>query len=744
MSELNSDLPTDSDRNYNFLDDESDHIELSQYIINKIIVDIFAKASPTSKLGYRLISGIETELSRNKVEFPNNPNSSKSKTGKSKTAKSKTGKSNSGFIRKYSEGSFQKIDQADWDEAKEYFKKKLNNEFDFENSYIVKNIKLFGEAFGLSPQEQNAFLLLLVYKQSFVFSNMIDTIIENKYKNIGNLFSVILPDLSANDEKFYRNCFSLESDLSIKGIIQVSEIDDDDSDDDSPPTIPRYISELIYDRNLTIEQIRAEILGNAIIDTNLSVKDFPHMKDQIDRILLIVKGAIEQNEKGINILLYGPPGSGKTALAAAIAQELELAMYTVGEDNPDDEGYNGSNTAKYRISKLQQAHTMLKSSKSSIVFFDEIEDSLNKGTDSDKKADVFSKILLNRLLEKNPVVTIWAGNDLNKFHESVRQRFSYSLEVTHPPTLMREKIWLTQMKLNHVELSDQDVRQLARDFVAPPRMVAQSLKLARLTGQSDIDSIVDVIKQSSLISYEDEDALSVQSGLSRFYSRDLLSDSIRTDVLNYMESKGHSSKDSIFIHSKKGAGITALSEDIAESLIMHPMIISAENLSKDSMMQSAEDKIRSAFRSAFRGNLFLSITDIEQFNETPNNPKSEWRYNLVTAFVNAATRHGKPFIVSTTRPDLILPESLKVIFTLQSKMDYLTDEQTIKAGEIYFGQSFSLESLKGRKLLVADFASARRIAHKAAHADDPDFFRKLVLQQAEAREAHSQGHKVGF
>ena len=113
MNELNSDLPTDSDRNYNFLDDESDHIELSQYIMNKIIVDIFAKASPTSKLGYRLISGIETELSRNKVEFPNNPNSSKSetgksKTGRSKTGKSKTGKSNSGFVRKYSEGSFPK------------------------------------------------------------------------------------------------------------------------------------------------------------------------------------------------------------------------------------------------------------------------------------------------------------------------------------------------------------------------------------------------------------------------------------------------------------------------------------------------------------------------------------------------------------------------------------------------------------------------------------------------------------
>ena len=77
-------------------------------------------------------------------------------------------------------------------------------------------------------------------------------------------------------------------------------------------------------------------------------------------------------------------------------------------------------------------------------------------------------------------------------------------------------------------------------------------------------------------------------------------------------------------------------------------------------------------------------------------------------------------------------------------MDYLTDEQAMKAGEIYFGDSFSLETLEGEKLLVADFASARRITHKAARINDHHFFRKLVLQHAKAREAHSQGHKVGF
>ena len=51
----------------------------------------------------------------------------------------------------------------------------------------------------------------------------------------------------------------------------------------------------------------------------------------------ILKNAIEQNQKGINILLYGVPGSGKTEMAKTLARCLKASLYEVTAEDLEKE-----------------------------------------------------------------------------------------------------------------------------------------------------------------------------------------------------------------------------------------------------------------------------------------------------------------------------------------------------------------------------------------------------------------------
>jgi transitional endoplasmic reticulum ATPase len=716
---------------FSFLDNEEKIADYFSYYQDFFIYNLAKNLKHTSLVAKKIIQQYEYLL-KDKVEF----------TG---------GKLDPKTGRRYDEVSMSNsksaVKASDWSLFVNFFKE-LVAKGEPDGCMIPNNLKLFSDVFGLPDHMKWPLIFSETMRLEDDFGSVIKDILTGKAKNLGRLTSRVIPDLTKEQRADIEEATSMVSDLCRKGLLTPCVEISDDDDEIEYSEVPPYVRELLFDVDLTKEKIVLEIIGEPTVIPELNIEHFPHLDKQVQSILGIIKGAIASGEKGINILLYGPAGSGKTALAAAISQALELEMYTIGEQNPDEEGEheykNGSGTSKFRISKLQQAHALLKDNKGAILFFDEIEDTLNKGTDSSKKPDVFSKILLNRLLETNPIVTIWAGNDLEKFHESVLQRFSYSLPVTYPPTLMRERIWKTQTVKNKIEISDADRLQLARDFVAPPRIIGKALQNARLTGNTDVKSIIDFIEQSSLITYGSEDALRLNSGLSRFFSRDLLPQDLRDKVDSWIEGAGKKSPVSLYIDAVRGAGVNALAEDIAERLIMHPNIVDAAGLSTDSMMMSAVDKIKMVFNGAARGNQLLIIQNIEAFNEAPENPQDKWRNDLVGQFARSLSEHDLPIVVSSMKEGLKLPPTLDPLFTIKGKMGTLSEGQLKRASQIYFGFEWPAEKQVGKGIVPADLSLVRKIVEKLPAEPTQDEIMALVISQARARSGLSAGQKVGF
>ena len=156
------------------------------------------------------------------------------------------------------------------------------------------------------------------------------------------------------------------------------------------------LSVKILSQNINNTQdIKNIILGPKCV-AGLSWNDFSFLQEK-NICARILSKAIKNKEKGVNLLFYGEPGTGKTEFAKTLTHKIRVALYAVGEKFEDDS----------RKETLNLAYSILSKDENSCLLIDEADDFLEAENLLFCRKKDNNKLYINRLLENNLTPAIW-------------------------------------------------------------------------------------------------------------------------------------------------------------------------------------------------------------------------------------------------------------------------------------------------------------------------------------------------
>ncbi len=195
------------------------------------------------------------------------------------------------------------------------------------------------------------------------------------------------------------------------------------------------------------------------------------------------------SDRGLNILFYGAPGTGKTSFARSLAAELGLDLYRIRVSEEFDSDSGG---ARPRFAALRICDGQVNRDRS-LILIDEADEML--GGSGNTLTELLSerprghtgkKDTLNTILDQLKTPCIWITNmPPGHLALSSRRRFDYSIEFKPLSQQQRCQVWKnlrSQYRLQEV-LDDGTVDGLARRFPVNPGGVDLALRnYSRLRG----------------------------------------------------------------------------------------------------------------------------------------------------------------------------------------------------------------------------------------------------------------------
>ena len=470
--------------------------------------------------------------------------------------------------------------------------------------------------------------------------------------------------------------------------------------------------------------------------TNLTTKNYPHIKEDVKILLSFLKNAVSKKQKGVNVLLYGSAGTGKTELSKVIASELNLKLYEVAYD--DEYGYA---TEDRRLRSYCLAQNVL-SAGSNLLMYDEAEDIFN--TNNDEKRQ-YGKAFINRSLETNEVPTIWITNNILDMDEAVVRRFNLAIEIGIPTEDVRAKII---KKYSENLIDSKLVKKLAKNqFVAPAVVSNASLVVSNLNTKDKNKAFERVISNTLKAQGYDEIEKDEKPSADLPSSYDPNFVNSDCDLNELIQGIKESKSARICLYGVPGTGKSAYTKFIAKSL-KKPIIIKKGSDLLSMFVGGTEKNIALAFKEAKDKKAVLVFDEVDSFLQDRSMAARSWEVTQVNEMLVQMESFDGIFIATTNLIDNLDKACLRR-FDLKLEFGYLLPDQAQNLFKkecallkVKFDENASKKVSNLGLLAPGDFASVRRQAKFRPIKNGDDFCHRLELEVALKNEEKSV--KIGF
>lgn len=407
-----------------------------------------------------------------------------------------------------------------------------------------------------------------------------------------------------------------------------------------------------------------------VTDGSLQLDDFSHIQKRINAVKTYLSNAINTKQKGVNVLIYGQPGTGKTEFAKLISKAINCELMEITSTNLD-----GTPVPPIRrVRSYSLAQTLFRKIKA-IVLFDECEEALSTETSeySDEHVTKAQKSWINHTLENNALPAIWIANSIDHFDPAYIRRFDICFEMPIPDEVQRREM-LSAMCGN--ELTTSLINEIAKNKSTSPALVAKTAKIIKTLVQDKGD-----VERNELALMLVNDKLRAQGSCEiKFKNTELIGSEFQLDMINAKVNldslcRGVAStrEARMCIYGPPGTGKTAFGKWLADSLNMQHMVLKASDL-LGAHVGETEQKIAQAFSVATRQKALLQFDEVDTFLLARAQAKQSWEISMVNEMLTQMESFDGVFIASTNLFENLDEAALRR-FDMSLKFDFMLPEK---------------------------------------------------------------------
>jgi SpoVK/Ycf46/Vps4 family AAA+-type ATPase len=466
--------------------------------------------------------------------------------------------------------------------------------------------------------------------------------------------------------------------------------------------VPDLIIAALQKANTSNDDVLQFILGEPEKAT-LDWQDFDHIANSRDRLLPFLRNAVSQQVSGINVLLHGPPGTGKTEFCKTMASRLGLDLYSLSEQCQDGD----EPSRRDRLSGYRLAQNLLRKSGGSILLFDEMDDLFSSHlvySLLNVRASSGSKIFMNRLLEDNHIPTIWTINDPQLLDETIIRRMSIAVKITKPTPKTLKKLWGKHLSDYEVNIPEDEIELLAQSG-ASPAVINSAVKFSKLSeGKSDDCMFV----AKSIVNAIDGKPPVVAKPVEEFrYELVVSNTDLRSLTSMLLESKGKNC--SFCFYGPPGTGKSLYARYLAKRLNMPVLYKRASDL-LSMWVGGSEKNIAGAFSEAIESESFLIFDEADSLLSDRRRARASWEVTQVNEMLTWMEQHPLPFACTTNLREALDQASMRR-FTFKVHFDYLDKKAICKAFKHFFRTNISDEMAASINFVTpGDFAVVKKKA----------------------------------
>ena len=404
---------------------------------------------------------------------------------------------------------------------------------------------------------------------------------------------------------------------------------------------------------------------------NLSLDDFDHMKEPLSIVIPYLGRAREEQRTGVNVFLYGAPGTGKSQLACVIAKALGCELFEVAGHGTDGYPIDG----EHRLRAFRFAQSFL-AGQGKLVLFDEVEDVFDDGDTlfGRKSTAQTRKAWINRMLEQNQVPALWLSNSVDCLDPAFARRFDMIIELPVPPKRQREKILrqacgdlLTPEAVARISAVD----KLAPALITRAARVVQAIR-PDLPECSQTTRAIEHLISATLVAQghaplKKADACSVPAHYDPAFVN------VDADLTAVAEGVGSSRNARLCLYGPPGTGKTAYARWLADRLGA-PLYARRASDILSKWVGGTERNLARAFCEAEQSGAVLLIDEVDSFLQDRSGAQRNWEVTEVNEMLTQMETFAGIFIASTNLMTGIDPAALRR-FDLKLAFGYMKPAQ---------------------------------------------------------------------